>query len=66
MGAAEVRMPLYAVTSMETVVHVLWEAMGLATAIKHAVAFGHTDIAATIVEGILGYQLEDVASPNYL
>jgi ADP-ribosyl-[dinitrogen reductase] hydrolase len=52
-----------AVTTLATVVHILWEASGLTTAMKHAVALGgDTDTAAAIVGGILGCQLKEVES----
>jgi ADP-ribosyl-[dinitrogen reductase] hydrolase len=54
---------LDAVGTVASVVHVLREATGLATAMKHAVALGgDTDTAAAMVGGILGCQLEDVRS----
>jgi ADP-ribosylglycohydrolase len=46
-----------------SVLHVLGEARGLATAMKRAVASGgDTDATAAIVGGILGCQLQDVES----
>jgi ADP-ribosyl-[dinitrogen reductase] hydrolase len=54
---------LDALTTVASVLHVLREARGLATAMKHAVALGgDTDTTAAIVGGILGCQLEDVGS----
>jgi ADP-ribosyl-[dinitrogen reductase] hydrolase len=54
-------MPLDAMTTVASVLHVLREATGLAAAMKHAVALGgDTDTAAAIVGGILGCQLEDI------
>jgi hypothetical protein len=54
---------LDALTTVASVLHVLREARGLATAMKHAVALGgDTDTTAAIVGGIFGCQLEDVAS----
>jgi ADP-ribosylglycohydrolase len=54
---------LDALATMASVLHVLQEAKGLATAMKHAVALGgDTDTTAAIVGGILGCQLEDVES----
>jgi ADP-ribosylglycohydrolase len=54
---------LDAFTPVASVLHVLREAKGLATAMKHAVALGgDTDTTAAIVGGILGCQLEDVGS----
>jgi ADP-ribosyl-[dinitrogen reductase] hydrolase len=54
---------LDAVATMASVLHVLREAKGLATAMKHAVALGgDTDTTAAIVGGILGCQLEDAES----
>jgi ADP-ribosyl-[dinitrogen reductase] hydrolase len=50
-----------AVTTVASVLHVLREATGLATAMKHAVAMGgDTDTAAAIVGGLLGCQSESV------
>jgi ADP-ribosyl-[dinitrogen reductase] hydrolase len=52
-----------ALTTVASVLHVLREARGLATAMKRAVALGgDTDTTAAIVGGILGCQLEDVGS----
>jgi ADP-ribosyl-[dinitrogen reductase] hydrolase len=52
---------LDAFTTVASVLQVLREARGLATAMKHAVALGgDTDTTAAIVGGILGCQLEDV------
>jgi ADP-ribosyl-[dinitrogen reductase] hydrolase len=57
------RPTLDALATMASVLHVLREAKGLATAMKHAVALGgDTDTTAAIVGGILGCQLEDVES----
>ena len=54
---------LDALTTVASVLHVLREARGLATAMKRAVALGgDTDTTAAIVGGILGCQLEDVGS----
>jgi ADP-ribosyl-[dinitrogen reductase] hydrolase len=54
---------LDAVTTVASVLYVLREVRGLATAMKHAVALGgDTDTTAAIVGGILGCQLEDVGS----
>jgi ADP-ribosyl-[dinitrogen reductase] hydrolase len=57
------RSTLDALATMASVLHVLREAKGPATAMKHAVALGgDTDTTAAIVGGILGCQLEDVGS----
>jgi ADP-ribosyl-[dinitrogen reductase] hydrolase len=54
---------LDALATVASVLHVLREAKGLATAMKHAVALGgDTDTTAAIVGGILGCQLEDAES----
>ena len=54
---------LDAFTTVASVLQVLREARGLATAMKHAVALGgDTDTTAAIVGGILGCQLEDAES----
>jgi ADP-ribosyl-[dinitrogen reductase] hydrolase len=54
---------LDALATVASVLHILREARGLATAMKHAVALGgDTDTTAAIVGGILGGQLEDVGS----
>jgi ADP-ribosyl-[dinitrogen reductase] hydrolase len=54
---------LDALTTVASILHVLREASGLATAMKHAVALGgDTDTTAAIVGGILGCQLEDIES----
>jgi ADP-ribosyl-[dinitrogen reductase] hydrolase len=54
---------LDAFTTMASVLHVLREVGGLATAMKRAVALGgDTDTTAAIVGGILGCQLEDAES----
>jgi len=54
---------LDALATVASVLHVLREANGLATALKRAVALGgDTDTTAAIVGGILGCQLEDVES----
>jgi ADP-ribosyl-[dinitrogen reductase] hydrolase len=54
-------MTLDAVATMATVVRVLRQATGLASAMKQAVALGgDTDTAAAIVGGILGSQARDV------
>ncbi len=54
---------LDALATVASVVYVLREAEGLATAMKHAVALGgDTDTTAAIVGGILGCQLEDAGS----
>jgi ADP-ribosyl-[dinitrogen reductase] hydrolase len=56
-------MPLDAVATVASILHVLREAKSLATAMKCAVALGgDTDTAAAIVGGILGCQLEDIDS----
>ena len=53
--------PPDAVITLASVLHVLREATGLATAMKRAVALGgDTDTAAAIVGGILGCQSENV------
>src|SRR5688572_17151579 len=52
-----------AMTTVASVLYVLREAMGLATAMKQAVALGgDTDTTAAIVGGILGCQLQDVTA----
>jgi ADP-ribosylglycohydrolase len=52
---------LDALATVASVLHVLGEARGLATAMKRAVALGgDTDTTAAIVGGILGCQLQDV------
>jgi ADP-ribosyl-[dinitrogen reductase] hydrolase len=54
---------LDALATVASVLHVLREATGLATAMKRAVALGgDTDTTAAIVGGLLGCQLEDVGS----
>jgi len=54
---------LDAFTTVASVLRILREANGLATAMKHAVALGgDTDTTAAIVGGILGCQLEDAQS----
>jgi ADP-ribosyl-[dinitrogen reductase] hydrolase len=54
-------MALDAVATVASVMLVLRESRGLATAMKHAVALGgDTDTAAAIVGGILGSQAQDV------
>jgi ADP-ribosyl-[dinitrogen reductase] hydrolase len=54
---------LNALATVASVLYVLREATGLATAMKHAVVLGgDTDTTAAIVGGILGCQLEDVES----
>jgi ADP-ribosyl-[dinitrogen reductase] hydrolase len=54
---------LDALATVASVLHVLREARGLATAMKRAVVLGgDTDTTAAIVGGILGCQLEDVGS----
>jgi ADP-ribosyl-[dinitrogen reductase] hydrolase len=54
---------LDALATVASVLHVLGEARGLATAMKRAVALGgDTDTTAAIVGGILGCQLQDVES----
>jgi ADP-ribosyl-[dinitrogen reductase] hydrolase len=54
---------LDALATVASVVYVMREAEGLATAMKHAVALGgDTDTTAAIVGGILGCQLEDAGS----
>ncbi len=52
---------LDALTTVASVLHVLREATGLATAMKYAVALGgDTDTAAAIIGGILGCQSENI------
>jgi ADP-ribosyl-[dinitrogen reductase] hydrolase len=54
---------LDALATVASVLHVLQEAKGLATAMKRAVALGgDTDTTAAIVGGVLGCQLHDVES----
>jgi ADP-ribosyl-[dinitrogen reductase] hydrolase len=54
-------MPLDAVATLASVLHVLREPTSLANAMKRAVALGgDTDTTAAIVGGILGCRLEDV------
>jgi ADP-ribosylglycohydrolase len=54
---------LDALATVASVLHVLREAEGLSTAMKHAVALGgDTDTTAAIVGGILGCRLEDAES----
>jgi ADP-ribosyl-[dinitrogen reductase] hydrolase len=54
-------MALDAVATVASVMQVLRESQGLATAMKHAVSLGgDTDTVAAIVGGILGCQSEDV------
>jgi ADP-ribosyl-[dinitrogen reductase] hydrolase len=54
-------MPLDAVATLASILHVLREATSLADAMKRAVALGgDTDATAAIVGGILGCRLEDV------
>jgi ADP-ribosylglycohydrolase len=54
-------MALDAVGTVATVMQVLRESEGLATAMKHAVSLGgDTDTVAAIVGGLLGCQSEDV------
>jgi ADP-ribosyl-[dinitrogen reductase] hydrolase len=61
-GPYEPGMPLDAVATVASVVHVLREATSLAKAMKSAVALGgDTDTTAAVVGGILGCRLEDVA-----
>jgi ADP-ribosyl-[dinitrogen reductase] hydrolase len=56
-------MALDAVATVATVMYVLRESKGLATAMKHAVSLGgDTDTVAAIVGGILGCQSENVES----
>jgi ADP-ribosyl-[dinitrogen reductase] hydrolase len=56
-------MALDAVATVASVMYVLRESQGLATAIKHAVSLGgDTDTVAAIAGGILGCQSEDVES----
>jgi ADP-ribosyl-[dinitrogen reductase] hydrolase len=53
--------PVDAIATLASVLYVLREATGVATAMKCAVALGgDTDTAAAIVGGILGCQLEDL------
>jgi ADP-ribosylglycohydrolase len=55
--------PLDAVTTLASILYVLREAKGLATALKCVVALGgDTDTAAAIVGGILGCQTKDIDS----
>jgi ADP-ribosyl-[dinitrogen reductase] hydrolase len=59
---------LDALATVASVLHVLGEARGLATAMKRAVASGgDADTTAAIVGGILGCQLQDVEArfPGY-
>jgi ADP-ribosyl-[dinitrogen reductase] hydrolase len=54
-------MPLDAVATLATILHVLREPTSLANAMKRAVALGgDTDTTAAIVGGILGCRLEDI------
>jgi ADP-ribosyl-[dinitrogen reductase] hydrolase len=54
-------MPLDAVATLASILHVLGEPTSLANAMKRAVALGgDTDTTAAIVGGILGCRLEDV------
>ena len=54
---------LDALATVASVVYVMREAEGLATAMKQAVALGgDTDTTAGIVGGILGCQLQDVTA----
>jgi ADP-ribosyl-[dinitrogen reductase] hydrolase len=60
-GPFRAGMALDAVATLASVMHVLRESQGLATAMKHAVSLGgDTDTVAAIAGGILGCQLEDV------
>jgi ADP-ribosyl-[dinitrogen reductase] hydrolase len=60
-GSTKGGVTLDVVATMATVLRVLREATGLASAMKQAVASGgDTDTAAAIVEGILGSQARDV------
>jgi ADP-ribosyl-[dinitrogen reductase] hydrolase len=60
-GPYRLEMPLDAVATVASVLHVLREATSLAHAMKSAVALGgDTDTTAAIVGGILGCRLEDV------
>jgi ADP-ribosylglycohydrolase len=60
-GSYRPGMPLDAVATLASVLHVLRGATSLATAMKRAVALGgDTDTTAAIVGGILGCRLEDV------
>jgi ADP-ribosylglycohydrolase len=60
-GPYRAGMALDAVATVASVVLVLQESQGLATAMKHAVSLGgDTDTVAAIVGGILGCQSEDV------
>jgi ADP-ribosyl-[dinitrogen reductase] hydrolase len=55
--------PLDAVATVASVLYVLREATGVASAMKCAVALGgDTDTAAAIVGGILGCRLDDFGS----
>jgi len=60
-GPYRAGMTLDAVATVASVMQVLRESQGLATAMKHAVSLGgDTDTAAAIVGGILGSQAGDV------
>jgi ADP-ribosyl-[dinitrogen reductase] hydrolase len=60
-GPYQPGMPLDAVATLASVLHVLREPTGLANAMKYAVALGgDTDTTAAIVGGILGCRLEDI------
>jgi ADP-ribosyl-[dinitrogen reductase] hydrolase len=60
-GPYQPGMPLDAVATLASVLHVLREPTGLANAMKYAVALGgDTDTTAAIVGGILGCRFEDV------
>jgi ADP-ribosyl-[dinitrogen reductase] hydrolase len=62
-GSSKPGAPLDAVGTLASVLHVLREATGVASAMKCAVALGgDTDTAAAIVGGILGCRLEDINS----
>jgi ADP-ribosyl-[dinitrogen reductase] hydrolase len=62
-GPYQAGMVLDAVATVASVMLVLRESQGLATAMKHAVSLGgDTDTVAAIVGGILGCQSEDVES----
>jgi ADP-ribosyl-[dinitrogen reductase] hydrolase len=62
-GSSKPGAPLDAVATLTSVLYVLREATGVASAMKCAVALGgDTDTAAAMVGGILGCQLEDIDS----
>jgi ADP-ribosyl-[dinitrogen reductase] hydrolase len=62
-GPFRAGMALDAIATVASVMYVLRESRGLATAMKHAVSLGgDTDTVAAITGGILGCQSEDVES----